>query len=85
MMYLMLEPELDPSPLTPTLALPSPFIHFRILLYSRHGGTKVGRTELRFSGNRCLVDTHTQVAETCPHGLESLGLASHLKADSTIY
>lgn len=85
MMYLMSEPELDPSLLTTTLAIPSPFIHFRILLYSRHGGTKVGATELRFSRNWCLVDTHTQVAKTCPHGLEALGLDSHLKADSTIY
>lgn len=59
MIYLMSEPELDPSPPTTTLALPSPLIHLRNLLYTIHSGTKVDRTELRFSRNWCLVDTHT--------------------------
>lgn len=49
MIYLVPEPELDPSPPTTILVLPSPFIHIKSLLYTRHSGTKVRGTELRFA------------------------------------
>lgn len=58
MIYLVPEPELDPGPPTKTLAFLFPFIHIGSLFYTRHSGTKVDKTELRFSGSWHLVDTH---------------------------